>query len=119
CADVDHQAQSADRNIHRVRRPRLARAPDPSSAPYATHASTTEIVTAASMSDCAATYAASGMVCVTPGKLPAKVIVAPNSPRPRAAAIASPARRAGSAAGKVMRQKAYAGDARSVAAASS
>ena len=49
-------------------------------------------------SDSSAVYTASGMVCVTPGKLPANVMVAPNSPSARAHESTAPATRAGRAA---------------------
>ena len=54
---------------------------------------------------------ASGMVWVRPGKLPAKVIVAPNSPRARAQASTAPATRPGRMAGSVTRRKTYHRDA--------
>ena len=46
---------------------------------------------ATSRSDSRAVYTASGIVCVTPGRLPAKVIVAPNSPSARAQQSTPPA----------------------------
>ena len=50
---------------------------------------------------------ASGIVCVVPGKLPANVIVAPNSPSARAHASTAPATSAGRIAGSVTRRNAY------------
>src|SRR5918994_1162684 len=44
---------------------------------------------------------ASGMVCVTPRKFPAKMMVPPNSPRARAQAVMAPASSAGNARGTV------------------
>ena len=49
-------------------------------------------------------YTASGSVCVTPWRLPANMIVAPNSPRPRARQIASPAVSPPRASGSVTRK---------------
>ncbi len=54
---------------------------------------------------------ASGIVCVVPGKLPANVIVAPNSPSARAHASTAPAISAGRIAGSVTRRNAYQRDA--------
>ena len=54
---------------------------------------------------------ASGMVWVRPGKLPANVIVAPNSPSARAHASTAPAIRPGRMAGSVTRRKTYQRDA--------
>ena len=51
-----------------------------------------------------ARYTASGIVCVTPLKLPAKVIVAPNSPSARAHVSAAPAASDGAIAGSVTRR---------------
>ena len=53
----------------------------------------------------------SGRVWVVPGKLPAKVMVAPNSPSARAQASTAPATSAGRTAGMVTRRKAYQRDA--------
>ena len=46
---------------------------------------------------------ASGSVCVAPGTLPANMIVAPNSPSPRAKASDEPTARPGSASGRATR----------------
>ncbi len=59
------------------------------------------------------------MVCVTPGVLPAKVIVAPNSPSARAQASTPPASSDGPTSGSVTRRNVVRRDAPSVAAASS
>ena len=64
-------------------------------------------------------YTASGIVCVVPGKLPANVIVAPNSPSARAQASTAPATSAGRIAGSVTRRNVYQRDAPSVRDASS
>ena len=48
---------------------------------------------------------ASGMVWVTPGRLPAKVIVAPNSPSARAQVSTVPAASEGQISGSVTRRK--------------
>src|ERR1041384_3507180 len=53
--------------------------------------SSNDSATAASRSDCSAAYTASGIVCVRPGRLPANVVVAPNSPSARAHDVAPPA----------------------------
>src|SRR5690606_5065457 len=74
---------------------------------------------AASGSDSSARYTANGMVVVRPGKLPAKVMVAPNSPSARAQHNTAPATRPGATDGSVTRRKAYQRPAPSVAAASS
>ena len=66
-----------------------------------------------------ARYTANGIVWVVPGKLPAKVMVAPNSPSARAHASAEPAASAGPIAGKVTRRNVYQREAPSVRAASS
>ena len=60
-----------------------------------------------------------GIVSVWPGKLPAKVIVAPNSPRARAQHSTAPAPREGAISGTVTRRKTVIRVAPSVAAASS
>ena len=60
-----------------------------------------------------------GIVSVWPGKLPAKVIVAPNSPRARAQHSTAPAPRDGAIKGTVTRRNTVIGFAPSVAAASS
>src|SRR5581483_6200274 len=65
------------------------------------------------------TYTSSGSVCVLPGKLPANVMVAPNSPSARAQASAAPATSAGRRSGSVTRRKTVHGPAPSVRAASS
>ena len=54
---------------------------------------------------------ASGMVWVRPGKFPANVIVAPNSPSARAHASTAPAMRPGRMAGSVTRRNTYQRDA--------
>src|SRR4028119_1432138 len=59
------------------------------------------------------------MVRVTPGKLPAKVIVAPNSPSARAKQSTAPALMPGATSGSVTRRKTVQRDAPSVAAAAS
>ncbi len=71
---------------------------------------------AASRSLWSARYTASGIVWVTPGMLPAKVMVAPNSPSARAQLIAAPAKSDGAASGASTRRKVYPGPALSVAA---
>ncbi|GAA3223590.1 hypothetical protein GCM10020256_31870 [Streptomyces thermocoprophilus] len=75
--------------------------------------------TAASGSFWRARYTASGMVWVRPGKLPAKVMVAPNSPRARAQARTAPAATPGAISGRVTRRNAANREAPSVCAASS
>ena len=62
---------------------------------------------------------ASGMVWVVPGKLPANVIVAPNSPSARAQASTAPAASDGPISGSVTRRKTVQRPAPSVRAASS
>ena len=62
---------------------------------------------------------ANGIVCVTPGKLPANMIVAPNSPRARAQVMTAPAPKLGKAIGRVTVRKTFAGDAPRSAATSS
>src|SRR2546421_3693918 len=62
---------------------------------------------------------ASGIVCVRPGKLPAKVIVAPNSPSARAQQSTAPATSEGRTSGSVTRQNTVERLAPSVRAASS
>ena len=62
---------------------------------------------------------ASGAVCVVPGKLPANVIVAPNSPRARDQASTPPAASDGPTRGSVTRRKTVQRPAPSVRAASS
>src|SRR4051794_28311606 len=59
------------------------------------------------------------MVCVRPGKLPAKVIVAPNSPSARAQHSTAPAATPGAISGSVTRRNAVQRPAPRVAAASS
>src|SRR3954447_21633920 len=59
------------------------------------------------------------MVCVRPGKLPANVIVAPNSPSARAQQSTAPAATPGATIGKVIRRNAVQRPAPRVAAASS
>src|SRR5581483_10711784 len=58
----------------------------------------------ASFPDSMSRYTSSGVVWVVPEKLPAKVIVAPNSPSARAQVSAPPAARAGATAGRVTRR---------------
>ena len=60
-----------------------------------------------------------GMGRVVPGKLPANVIVAPNSPRARAQASTAPAVMPGVMRGRVMRRNTVIGAAPKVEAASS
>lgn len=59
------------------------------------------------------------MVVVRPGKLPAKVMVAPNSPSARAQQSTVPATTPGRIEGRVTRRKVSQREAPSVAAASS
>src|SRR4029450_9384528 len=59
------------------------------------------------------------MVCVVPGKLPAKVIVAPNSPNARAQQSTAPAATPGATSGRVTRRNVVQRPAPRVAAASS
>ena len=59
------------------------------------------------------------MVWVRPGKLPAKVIVAPNSPSARAQHSTAPAPSDGPTSGRVTRRKVVSREAPRVAAASS
>ena len=66
-----------------------------------------------------ATSTASGSVCVTPGRLPANVMVAPNSPSPLAHARTAPANRDGPMSGRVTSRKTSQRPAPSVRAASS
>ena len=61
---------------------------------------------------------ASVSVCVSPRTLPAKTIVAPNSPTPRAKASTQPASRPAAASGSEMRANVRAREAPSVRAAS-
>ena len=56
---------------------------------------------------------------MTPGRFPANVMVAPNSPRARAHESAVPASSEGRASGSITRKNVIASEARSVAAASS
>ena len=53
---------------------------------------------------------AKGIVCVSPIKFPANIIVAPNSESARAQASPSPVIIAGAASGSVTRRKVAAGD---------
>ena len=69
--------------------------------------------------DSNARYTARGMVCVLPGKFPANVIVAPNSPSARAHERTAPAINAGRIVGSVTRQNVYQRDAPKVRDASS
>lgn len=62
---------------------------------------------------------ASGMVCVSPGILETKVMVAPNSPRLRAKASKKPEIRPGMVSGKVMVVNTFQGLAPNVIAACS
>ncbi len=66
-----------------------------------------------------ARYTASGVVCVTPLKLPANVMVAPNSPSARAQVRAAPAASDGPIDGSVTRRNTVQRLAPRVAAASS
>ena len=59
------------------------------------------------------------MVCVTPGRLPAKVIVAPNSPSARAQVSTRPAASEGQISGSVTRRNTVLRDAPRLRAASS
>ena len=61
---------------------------------------------------------ASVRVCVSPRTLPAKMIVAPNSPTPRAKASTAPAASPPAASGSATRRKVRPGDAPSVRAVS-
>src|SRR5690606_39029067 len=70
-----------------------------------TATSTTDRASAASRSDSRARNTASGIVCVRPWRLPAKVTVAPNSPSARAKHSAVPVATAGAAWGRVTRRK--------------
>src|SRR5690606_21730799 len=92
-----------------------------SSASTATEtASRTRLSTiAASGSVSSARQTASGIVCVRPGKLPANVIVAPNSPSARAQHSTAPATTPGATSGSVTRRKTVQRPAPRVAAASS
>src|SRR6185295_17695927 len=98
--EVRDQAHTA---IHRRRRPART-------ASEVTR-STRLIAIPASGRDSSARYTASGSVCVRPGKLPAKVIVAPNSPSARAQASTVPATSDGATSGSVTRRKTVQGDA--------
>ena len=62
---------------------------------------------------------ATGSVRVTPGMLPAIMIVAPNSPIARAKPRTAPAASAGYASGSVIEKNTRSGDAPSVAAIAS
>src|SRR6185369_984402 len=62
---------------------------------------------AACRSDSSIRYTSIGMVRVIPGKLPAKVMVAPNSPRARAQHSTAPAATPGATSGSVTRRKVY------------
>jgi hypothetical protein len=62
---------------------------------------------------------ARGRVWVEPGRLPAKMMVAPNSPTPRANASAQPAASPPAASGSATCRNARAGEAPRVRAASS
>src|ERR1700674_2339473 len=64
-------------------------------------------------------YTASGIVCVRPGKFPANVIVAPNSPSARAQQSTAPAMSEGRTSGRVTRHRTVQRLAPSVRAASS
>ncbi len=113
----------------RVRRAHAAAAPAgrlPNTRRPTSARTTTEIVRRTRLSTIAepgstssARYTASGMVCVTPLKLPANVIVAPNSPSARAHVSAAPAASDGPIAGSVTRRSTVHRLAPSVAAASS
>src|SRR5215207_4733072 len=74
---------------------------------------------ASSASVSSARYVAIGTVLVRPGKLPANVIDAPNSPSARAHASTAPAISAGRIVGSVTRRNTYHREAPSVRAASS
>src|SRR6185437_10326087 len=63
-------------------------------------------------------YTARGRVWVRPGRFPANVMVAPNSPRARAQVIARPAMSDGIARGSRTRRNVYGGVAPRVTAAS-
>ncbi len=96
---------------HRSRRP--------TSTANDTAISTRLRINASSGFDSNARYVASGIVWVVPGKLPANVIVAPNSPRARAQASTAPAINAGRTVGSVTRRNTYQRDPPNVRAASS
>ena len=81
-----------------------------------TTSSTRAKAIAAPGSDSIARYTAIGMVWVRPGKLPAKVIVAPNSPRARAHDSTAPAASDGATRGRVTRRNVVHRDAPSPAA---
>ncbi len=88
---VDDRGRRRPRATHGARRPTSGRAAPPARRGRRQR-STRLIATAVSRSDSRATNTASGRVWVRPGRLPAKVIVAPNSPRARAQASTAPAR---------------------------
>ncbi len=69
-----------------------------------TATSSADIANAAVKSSLKLAKMASGSVCETPARLPANMIVAPNSPSARAQAITAPPSRAGNASGTVTDQ---------------
>ena len=122
--EVDVEVEVAERGPrwrrrqHRVRRPASGRGAGSSTASD-TAMSTSDRAMAASRSDSRARNTARGMVWVRPWRLPAKVTVAPNSPRARAQHSTAPAMIDGAACGRVTRRKTVHRLAPSVAAASS
>ncbi len=82
-----------------------------------TTTSSAPIARAVSKSTSNCSYTASESVCVTPCNEPANMIVAPNSPRPRAKESAQPAPSPPAASGSATRAKLRAGLAPSVRAA--
>ena len=84
-ADLDSQ-HSAARGSAARGAPAIPAATGPAS-PSAKDKSARRSARASPSGDCMAVYSASGSVRVTPGMLEAKVITAPNSPRPAAKAV--------------------------------
>ena len=112
--DVDPQRHAPDLATAPTHRPR---SPARTAKEIATNTRLTS--TARSASTSRARYASSGRVLVTPGRLPAKVIVAPNSPRARAHVSTAPATSAGRTLGNVTLRNTYHSVAPSERAASS
>lgn len=81
--------------------------------------SSNETEVAASGRSWSSRYTWSGRVWVVPGRFPAKVMVAPNSPSARAQVRAAPATRPGATIGRVTVRNTRTGDAPSEAAVSS
>src|ERR1700682_3668291 len=106
---VDIEFEGADAQAH----PRLEAHDDPSQRSRSPISTASETASSTRLNTIAASgfglvssarYTASGMVWVRPGKLPAKVMVAPNSPSARAQQSTAPATSEGRTSGNVTRQ---------------